>query len=63
MNCQIATAAEQQSSVAEEINRNVVNVQELTDQSAGSTLQVSTTSLELAKLGEELKRQVRQFKI
>jgi methyl-accepting chemotaxis protein len=63
MNCQIATAAEEQAAVAEEINRNVVNVQELTTQSAASTLQASTTSHELAKLGEALKNQVRQFKI
>ena len=62
MNTQIATASEQQSAVAEEINRNVVNVQELTTQSATSTAQASTTSLELAKLGEELKTQVGQFK-
>ncbi|HCM48871.1 MAG TPA: hypothetical protein DIS98_15720 [Colwellia sp.] len=63
MNCQIATAAEEQSSVAEEINRNVVNVQELTVQSSASTSQVSTTSHELAKLGEGLTSQIRQFKI
>jgi methyl-accepting chemotaxis protein len=63
MNCQIATAAEEQSSVAEEINRNVVNVQQLTVQSSASTSQVSTTSHELARLGEGLTRQVRQFKI
>jgi methyl-accepting chemotaxis protein len=63
MNCQIATAAEQQSSVAEEINRNVVNVQELTHQSSASTAQVSTTSHELARLGEGLTGQIRQFKI
>jgi methyl-accepting chemotaxis protein len=63
MNCQIATAAEQQSSVAEEINRNVVNVQNLTVESSASTSQVSTTSHELAKLGEGLTSQIRQFKI
>ncbi|MFT5815699.1 MAG: methyl-accepting chemotaxis protein [Psychroserpens sp.] len=63
MNCQIATAAEQQSSVAEEINRNVVNVQDLTVQSSASTAQVSTTSHELARLGEGLTGQIRQFKI
>jgi methyl-accepting chemotaxis protein len=63
MNCQIATAAEEQASVTEEINRNIVNVQDLTNQSAGSTAQVSTTSNELAKLSEELKTQIRQFKI
>jgi methyl-accepting chemotaxis protein len=63
MNCQIATASEEQSAVAEEINRNVVNVQELTIQSSTSTSQIATTSVELAKLGEALNTQVRQFKI
>jgi methyl-accepting chemotaxis protein len=63
MNCQIATAAEQQSSVAEEINRNVVNVQNLTIESSASTSQVSTTSNELARLGEGLTSQIKQFKI
>ena len=63
MNTQIATAAEQQSAVAEEINRNVFNVQELTIQSATSTTQIASTSHELAILGEELKVQVKQFKI
>ena len=63
MNIQIASSSEEQSAVSEEINRNVVNVQELTNQSAVSTEQTATTSLELAKLGEQLSGQVRQFKI
>jgi methyl-accepting chemotaxis protein len=63
ISCQIATAAEEQASVAEEINRNVVSAQELATQSATSTSQATTTSHELAKLGEGLKGQVRQFKI
>ena len=63
MNIQIASASEQQSAVSEEINRNVVNVQELTNQSAVSTEQTASTSLELAKLGEQLSGQVKQFKI
>jgi len=63
MNCQIATASEEQSAVAEEINRNVVNVQESTIQSSASTSQIATTSVELAKLGEALNTQVNQFKI
>ena len=49
--------------VAEEINQNVVNVQVATDQSAAAIEQPSSSSLELAKLGEELRRQVRKFKI
>jgi methyl-accepting chemotaxis protein len=63
MNNQIATAAEEQTVVAEEINRNVVNVQMATVQSAAATEQTSSSSLELAKLGEDLQIQVRQFKI
>ena len=63
MSTLIASASEEQSAVSEEINRNVVNVQDLTTQSAASTEQTAETSLELAKLGEQLNGQVKQFKI
>ncbi len=36
MNIQIATAAEEQSAVAEEINASVVNVNNIADQSAAA---------------------------
>jgi len=62
-NSQIATAAEEQSSVAEEINQNVTLIRDVGDQSAASTEQVSAASEELARLAEGLNTQVARFKV
>ncbi len=62
-NSQIATAAEEQSSVAEEINQNVTLIRDVGDQSAASTEQVSAAGEELARLAEGLNTQVARFKI
>ncbi len=63
MNTQIATAAEEQSSVAEEINSNIVNIREISEQTAEGAMQTSSASTELAHLGEELQGLVGQFKV
>jgi methyl-accepting chemotaxis protein len=63
MNTQIATAAEQQSSVAEEINRNVVNISDIVDRTAEGAQQTSTASEELANLAGQLQQLVNQFKV
>ncbi len=63
MNLQIASAAEQQSSVAEEINRSVVQVREIADQSAAASEQTASSSSELARLGNELQVQVGRFRL
>jgi len=63
MNTQIATAAEEQSSVSEEINRNVINIQQISEQTAAGAEQTSTSSAELARLGEQLQSLVGQFKV
>ncbi len=63
MNTQIATAAEQQSSVAEEINRNVVNISDIVDRTAEGAGQTSIASAELAKLAGDLQHLVNQFKV
>jgi len=63
LNIQIATAAEQQSAVAEEINRNTVNSIHLGEQSAADAHQTSTASRDLAKLAEALRVTVSQFKV
>ncbi len=63
MNTQIATAAEQQSSVAEEINRNVVNISDIVDRTAEGASQTSIASEELAKLAGDLQHLVNQFKV
>lgn len=63
MNTQIATAAEEQSSVAEEINRNVVNISDIVDRTAEGASQTSIASEELAKLAGDLQHLVNQFKV
>ena len=63
MNQQIATASEQQSSVAEEINRSVLNVRDVADQSAEAARETATSTAELARLGNELQMLTRQFTV
>lgn len=63
MNTQIATAAEQQSAVAEEINRNILNISDIVDRSADGASQTSTASEELANLAIKLQQLVNQFKV
>lgn len=62
MNTQIASAAEQQAAVADEINRNVVNINELSKQTEEGTTHTTHASEELASLAENLNHQVSQFK-
>ncbi|MCK4742258.1 MAG: methyl-accepting chemotaxis protein [Sulfuriflexus sp.] len=63
MNTQIASASEQQSAVAEEINRNINNISQISDQTAGATQQTSTSSTELAGLADELQGLVSTFRV
>ena len=63
MNTQIASAAEEQSAVAEEINRNVVSISQLADESAQGAEQTTRTSEELAKLATDLQQMVARFKV
>jgi methyl-accepting chemotaxis protein len=63
MNTQIATAAEEQSAVAEEINRNVINVNEVSEQITSATGQIAMSSEELANLSNELQTLIGRFKI
>ncbi|UXZ99269.1 methyl-accepting chemotaxis protein [Pseudomonas phytophila] len=63
MNQQIAAAAEQQTSVAEEINRSVTNIRASADQSALAMRGNAASSTELASLGTELKGMVGHFRL
>ncbi|VAW65138.1 Methyl-accepting chemotaxis sensor/transducer protein [hydrothermal vent metagenome] len=63
MNTQIATAAEEQTAVAEEINQNIVNISQLGEQTVSGAQQTSTASEELARLSNELQMMVGQFKV
>ena len=63
MNQQIATAAEQQSAVAEEINRSVLNVRDVSEQTAAASEETAASSTELARLGTHLQTLVGRFRV
>ncbi|MFP3494671.1 methyl-accepting chemotaxis protein [Pseudomonas sp. SIMBA_059] len=63
MNSQIATAAEQQSAVAEEINRSVLNVRDVSEQTSSASEETATSSAELARLGIYLQTLVGRFRV
>jgi len=63
MNAQIATASSQQNSVTEEINRNVIKISDIADNSVETANNTLTASRDLAKLSEELEALVGQFRV
>jgi methyl-accepting chemotaxis protein len=63
MNQQIAAAAEQQTAVAEEINRSVTSIRDIADQSASAMEQTAASSIQLAELGRELQGMAGQFRL
>jgi methyl-accepting chemotaxis protein len=63
MNTQIASAAEEQSAVTEEINRSIVSINEVSEQSAAGATQTAQASEDLARLAEQLKVLVARFKV
>jgi methyl-accepting chemotaxis protein len=63
MNSQIATAAEQQSAVAEEINRSVLNVRDVSEQTSAASEETAASSAELARLGVYLQTLVGRFRV
>ncbi|MDD2109975.1 methyl-accepting chemotaxis protein [Pseudomonas asiatica] len=63
MNQQIAAAAEQQSSVAEEISRSVTQIRGSADQAALAMQDNARSSIELAQLGSDLKGMVGHFRL
>uniref|UniRef100_UPI0030D6D469 methyl-accepting chemotaxis protein n=3 Tax=Pseudomonas TaxID=286 RepID=UPI0030D6D469 len=63
MNQQIAAAAEEQSSVAEEINRSVTSIRASADQSSIAMRGNAASSVELAQLGGELRGMVGHFRL
>ena len=63
MNQQIAAAAEQQSAVAEEISRSIINVRDVSEQTAAASDETAKSSIELARLGNQLQMMVSHFRI
>jgi methyl-accepting chemotaxis protein len=62
-NTQIAVAAQQQSQVAEEMNRAVVSIRDVTEKTVNQTVDSATTSDELATLAGELSKAIGQLKL
>ncbi len=63
MNLQIASAAEEQSSVAEEINQNVVRIADIAQDTSTSMQQIASSSEDLAQLSTRLDHLVGNFKV
>jgi methyl-accepting chemotaxis protein len=63
MNTQVATAAEQQSQVTQDINRNVNNMSEIVNQNVAGISQSAAASHELSELAEKQKQQLSFFKL
>jgi len=63
MNSQIASATEEQSSVAAEVGKQVVEIQELSKKTDNEAEKVKTATEELAQFATQLNEYVRRFKI
>ncbi|SFR63454.1 methyl-accepting chemotaxis protein [Marinobacter daqiaonensis] len=62
MNAQIASAAEEQSSVAEEVNRNISRIHDATVETAAGSEQVASSARELDSLADQLRGEVEFFR-
>lgn len=63
MNSQIASAAEEQSAVADEVNRNISRIHGATLETAAGSEQVTAASEELAGVADRLQQQVGVFRL
>ena len=62
LNIQIAAAAEEQSQVAEEINKNIVRINEVTDLTVSTLAQVDRSGNDLKNKAADLKQRIAYFK-
>ena len=63
MNLVIASAAEEQAQVAREVDRNLVAIRDIAEQSADGASQTSSASDELARLATDLNGMVQRFRL
>jgi len=63
MNTQIASAAEEQSCVVEEVNKNVVSISQISTESSDGVRQVAAASEELAQLAAGLQAMISDFEV
>jgi len=62
-NLVIASAAEEQAQVSREVDRNIVNIRDLSMQSTQGANQISASSHELSRLAADLNQVVARFKV
>ncbi|WP_429076324.1 methyl-accepting chemotaxis protein [Aeromonas veronii] len=62
MNIQIATAAEEQHAVSEEINKNLVAIQQIVSELTSAAVESNSTTRDLASTGDKLRKLVSQFR-
>lgn len=62
-NLVIASASEEQAKVAREVDRNLINIQDLSTQTAAGANQTNASSLELSRLATSFNTLVSQFKL
>lgn len=63
LNTQIATASEEQSLVTEEINRNIINISDISDQTAAGAEQTQAATHELAQLAESMQQEIAYYRV
>ena len=63
MNAQIATAAEEQTAVAEEINRNIITISDLGHHVTSSSEKAASSSGEISLMSSNLRNLVGRFKV
>ena len=63
MNMQIASAAEEQSSVADEINRNVTSIRDVTESISGQAQESSEVGQALNRLANQQQKLMDQFRV
>lgn len=63
MSSQIATAAEEQNAVSEEMNRNIIRISDMATQNAVGAEQTSQAGQDLAQMASKLQELVGQFRV
>jgi methyl-accepting chemotaxis protein len=62
MNAQIATAAEEQSAMVGEVNRNIISINKVTHNAVEGARQTAVSSEALASVATEMGEMIDQFK-
>jgi len=63
MNTQIASAAEEQSAVSDEINRNIITINKMAEHTASGANQAAASGEHMQQLASDLRGMVNQFKV